>query len=205
MESSAKENIQNDKGLHLDYYPQFYSERQCDEIISNLQKLTYRSDEESSVVVRGKRIKIPRQQTAFADPNVRSYRFAGTSVGGSVWPDFLMNVREQIREQTNIDFNYILVNYYENGNNYIGYHHDDVRDLEPIGKEHIIASLSFGATRDFLLKHVGDKSVYKLPLQNGDLLLMRDDTNKKYKHSVPKRLRVAEPRWNLTFRKMKVS
>lgn len=58
-------------------------------------------------------------------------------------------------EDTAIRFDYVLINYYANGNNYIGYHSDDERDLKKNG---IIASLSLGASRDFCFQM--KKSMY---------------------------------------------
>ena len=187
----------------------FYNEEECAHIMEQLQGLTYNTDEESKVRVHSKWVNIPRKQVAFADEDTKPYRFAGTKVSGKEWPDFLVEIRDKLHEYLlanksiseefeQMELNYVLVNKYKDGKDYIGYHHDDERDLQfPV-----VVSLSFGATRDFLLKHVETKKVESLALKNGDLLIMYGNTNRMYKHSLPKRLRVHEERINLTFRAM---
>ena len=75
-------------------------------------------------------------------------------------------------------------------------------DEKELGTDPIIASLSFGANRDFIFKHKTDRSIenVKLHLKSGSLLLMLGSTQHYWKHSLPKRLKVKEPRINLTFR-----
>jgi alkylated DNA repair dioxygenase AlkB len=103
---------------------------------------------------------------------------------------------ETVLEET---FNFVLINLYENGTRYIGWHSDDEKDLRDGS---IIASLTFGAERDFILKNKETKAVTKIALPHNTLLIMGGDTQKNYWHSVPKRLRVKEPRVNMTWRQM---
>jgi alkylated DNA repair dioxygenase AlkB len=99
-------------------------------------------------------------------------------------------------------FNFALVNYYADGNDSITYHSDDERFL---GADPAIASFSFGAKRDFLLKHKTrkDVAVRKFELGSGDMLLMGGSTQKCWLHSIPKRAgaEAGRGRINITFRK----
>ncbi len=85
----------------------------------------------------------------------------------------------------------------------MGWHSDD----EPkLGFNPIIASLSFGATRQFQFKHRYNKQlhIHRLLLTSGSLLVMRDITQKYWKHCLPK-VRLSESvgeRVNLTFRRI---
>eukprot|EP01024_Parvocaulis_polyphysoides_P015817 TRINITY_DN1698_c0_g1_i1.p7 TRINITY_DN1698_c0_g1~~TRINITY_DN1698_c0_g1_i1.p7 ORF type:complete len:119 (-),score=14.45 TRINITY_DN1698_c0_g1_i1:878-1234(-) len=66
-----------------------------------------------------------------------------------------------------------------------------------------IASVSLGATRDFILRNEYDaehKILYELG--HGDVLVMAGATQKHWRHGVPKRANVVNPRINLTFRKI---
>ena len=118
---------------------------------------------------------------------------------------------------TNSTYNFCLVNYYANGADSISYHSDDERFL---GSLPTIASFSFGARRDFLMKHkpiqpgqdakaISDKPL-KLPLASGDMVLMRGTTQANWLHSVPKRSDKGkggdgvQGRINITFRKAMV-
>jgi alkylated DNA repair dioxygenase AlkB len=208
------------KDMHLVFSPSFYSEEKCQEILGKLQKLTFNSDQDSQVFIRGQWIYIPRKQVIFSNPETKKYSFAGTQINGQQWPEFLDEIRDDLNNHLiewgilSIDskyrLNHVIVNLYRNGEDYIGYHRDDERDLQLMpyhssSQEAVIVSLSFGATRDFFLQNIAAPVIkYELPLKNGDLLIIRGETNKKWKHSIPKRIKVKKPRYNLTFRIMKI-
>ena len=81
----------------------------------------------------------------------------------------------------------------------MGMHSDDEKEL---GATPTIASISLGAERTFILKSKLDphtKST-RIVLASGSLLPMRDDTQKNYKHGVPKETKTLSSRVNLTFR-----
>jgi alkylated DNA repair dioxygenase AlkB len=68
----------------------------------------------------------------------------------------------------------------------------------------IIASISLGAKRKFVLRHIDYKSndidKYIFDLDNGSLLIMNDSAAKlHWKHSLPK-MKNTGPRINITFR-----
>jgi len=77
-------------------------------------------------------------------------------------------------------------------------------DDEPgLGVQPIIASLSLGATGKFVLKARaagGDR--LELELGHGSLLVMRGDTQRNYKHSLPRTKKASGERINLTFRRI---
>lgn len=97
-----------------------------------------------------------------------------------------------------IEFNVCLLNYYENGQQRIGWH----SDREEIGRTTPIASVSLGTPRQFLLRSkengVGDRA--SLELENGSLVIMENACQMQYLHSVPKQSDVLTGRINLTFR-----
>jgi len=95
------------------------------------------------------------------------------------------------------NFNACLFNYYPTGDDGMGYHADNESEL---GNEPIIASVSLGATRKFVFKHRITKEKVEIPLQNGQLIVMRGQTQRHWLHSLPKTKKVTEGRINLTFR-----
>ncbi|KAF2751048.1 DNA repair family protein [Sporormia fimetaria CBS 119925] len=116
-------------------------------------------------------------------------------------PQCLDALRLTTELTTNQTFNFALVNYYASGSDSISYHSDDERFL---GSNPAIASFTFGASRDFYMKHkTKDVGVVKMNLQSGDCLLMRGTTQGCWLHSVPKRKggEVGKGRINITFRK----
>lgn len=62
---------------------------------------------------------------------------------------------------------------YHDGNEDVGWHSDDEKSL---GKNVIIASLSFGAERKFSFRHKQTKQTVSLVLEHGSLLVMKDAT-----------------------------
>ena len=177
-------------------------------ILAQLDSLTLNSDEESQVGVFGKKRTIPRQQTAFGAPGT-FYRFSGASVPARPFAEapFLERLRDRVRahlarqglaEDTEDVLNFVLVNKYRDGADHIGWHSDDERDL---AQEDPIASLSFGASRAFVMRLKADHGVKAtFQLGDGDLLVMKPGVQSLWDHSVPKRLRVTDARYNLTFR-----
>ncbi|KAI9103260.1 hypothetical protein DFS34DRAFT_642108 [Phlyctochytrium arcticum] len=113
-------------------------------------------------------------------------------------PVILLNLKAEVEKRTGAHFNFVLLNFYAGGSDSISYHSDDETFLGP---NPTIASLSLGGTRDFLMKHKKEKSrTEKFMLEDGDLLLMRGETQTQWLHAVPKRA-TAQPRINITFRK----
>jgi alkylated DNA repair dioxygenase AlkB len=108
----------------------------------------------------------------------------------------LEELRQKVSKFLGIEFNSVLVNLYRNGDDHVGMH----ADREEKGKP--IASLSFGATRKFRLRKIYKTKGYdfEFHLESGDLLIMKDNCQKVYKHGVPKEKGVRKPRLNLTFR-----
>jgi alkylated DNA repair dioxygenase AlkB len=83
-----------------------------------------------------------------------------------------------------------FVNYYENGEHKTGEHTD------PYGCD--IAGLSLGATRDLYFRHNQTKEKTNYVLNSGDIMVMMQSVNTNYKHAVPVRKRVKQPRVNIT-------
>ncbi|SFD30425.1 2OG-Fe(II) oxygenase superfamily protein [Algibacter pectinivorans] len=112
--------------------------------------------------------------------------------------DDLLLIKSKIESHLKVKFTSCLANLYRDGNDSNGWHADNEKDL---GKNPIIASVSFGAERVFNLKHKGDKSLKaKLNLQHGSLLLMQGSTQDNWLHQIPKTKKITEKRINLTFR-----
>jgi alkylated DNA repair dioxygenase AlkB len=84
----------------------------------------------------------------------------------------------------------------------MGWHSDDEKTL---GRNPVIASVSFGAERIFKLKHRESKEVVSLLLEHGSLLIMKGETQHYWVHTMPKTKKVTTPRVNLTFRQFFVA
>ncbi|KAL0482043.1 alpha-ketoglutarate-dependent dioxygenase [Acrasis kona] len=116
------------------------------------------------------------------------------------FPDGLESTLKIIKEATNAEYNFVLLNLYIDGSDHIGYHSD-----KEVDENSAIASLSIGGAREFLLRRIEDhKDKKTFFLGNGDLLIMKGTTQSAWQHSVPARSlnKLHHPRINFTFRSM---
>ncbi len=139
---------------------------------------------------------VPRL-TYFIAIKDKSYLYSGFKHVGKGWPEWIKPLLEKVNDASKIKFNGCLINLYRNGNDTMGWHADNEKELDP---DQPIASLSLGISRDFFFKHKTKKLRETLLLGNGDLLIMHPTCQKNWLHSLPARKKVKEPRINLTFR-----
>jgi alkylated DNA repair dioxygenase AlkB len=152
------------------------------------------------IEVYGKTHPIPRQQVWFADKEC-SYRYASLLITPLPWPPMLALLRERLRLELGIKTNGVLVNYYQNGQDTVGWHSDDEAE---ICQHSAIASISLGATRDFMIRHKRSQETFTLALSSGDLLIMQPGMQQTWQHALPRRAKVTQFRLNLTFRMLLV-
>ncbi|CAF0962713.1 unnamed protein product [Adineta steineri] len=114
-------------------------------------------------------------------------------------PPILNELKERVEQATDVKYNFVLVNFYANGQDSISYHSDDEHWL---GDQPCIASLSLGAERDFYMKNkTNDNLKQNFVLSSGDLIVMRGKTQHAWFHAVPKRISQLSGRINITFRR----
>eukprot|EP01132_Coremiostelium_polycephalum_P002395 gene2395-2962_t len=151
----------------------------------------------------GKTINIPRLQSWMADPDMPNAPSLFQKQPAVNWSEPMLHLKQSLENLLDTEFDYVLINYYRDGKDYIGFHADnEARNPE----FRTIASVSLGATRSFLIRHRSDlkntqKEQAKYSLTNGSLIVMDGEFQTHYKHSVPKELKVKDCRINLTFRK----
>jgi alkylated DNA repair dioxygenase AlkB len=153
------------------------------------------------IVMWGKTVAQPRLTAWYGDEE-SEYAYSGIHLSPLPWTALLLDLKKRVETASNITFNSVLLNYYRDNNDSMGFHSDDEREL---GNQPVIASLSFGEERTFILKHKTAKAVkpVQLKLASGSLLLMKSDTQKYWKHGINKEPRQCGPRVNLTFRCIK--
>ena len=151
------------------------------------------------ILLFGREVDSPRRSCWIGDPDAR-YRYSGADFMPRPWPQALLPVRARLREELGLDCNSVLANLYRDGRDAMGWHSDDEPEL---GAQPVIASLSLGATRRFLMKPRdarGPRVALELP--HGSLLLMAGDTQARYRHALPATAKAVGPRINLTFRRI---
>ncbi len=145
----------------------------------------------------GKAIPLPRLTAWHGDPG-KSYEYSGIKSEPHPWNSGLTHLKERIEQCAEHAFNCVLLNWYRDGQDSLSWHADDEKEL---GISPVIASANFGATRDFLIRKNDDHAQkLSIPLKHGTLLLMQGDMQHHWQHSVPKRPKIKENRFNLTFR-----
>ena len=117
----------------------------------------------------------------------------------SEWNETLSEIKKKVEKISESSFNACLANLYRDGKDSNGWHADNEKEL---GKNPIIASLSFGATRTFKLKHLQTNEKIDIELTTGSLLIMGGEMQHYWKHQIPKTKKFKAPRINLTFRKL---
>jgi len=165
-----------------------------DEVLARLVRETeWRQD---SIVVYGKRHLQPRLSAWHGE---KGYRYSGLTLAPLPFTPLLDTIRRAAQDATGHDYNSVLLNYYRDGGNSMGMHSDDEPELGPAPA---IASVSFGATRNFILRHKTTKETVKLPLGDGSLLFMGGALQAHWLHGINKTSRTIGARLNLTFRKI---
>ena len=165
----------------------------CNYLLNHLQTLPW---QQPSIWMFGRLVSIPRQQVWMGDAHC-SYRYSGVLFTPEPWTEPLRRLTLRVSEATDKPFNCVLLNRYQGGQDHMGWHSDDEQNL---GKNTVIASLSFGATRKFSFKHKHTANKVDLLLQSGQLLVMRGQTQQHWKHALMKSNKILQPRINLTFR-----
>ena len=170
-----------------------------------LTELPWQSD---IVTLFGKSHVTTRQIVWMGDHDVRYY-YSGQTRRAIPWTKQMLHVKRHIEQQLsssgiNVDFNSCLLNYYPSGEDGMGYHADDEKEL---GAQPIIASLSLGARRKFVFKHKTIRQKNKpvkveLYLESGQLIVMHGDTQDFWMHTITKTKTVTSGRISLTFRKV---
>jgi alkylated DNA repair dioxygenase AlkB len=149
---------------------------------------------QESVVVYGKRHLQPRLTAWHGEAG---YTYSGLHLAPLPMTPLLAQLRSAVEAATGHRYNSVLLNYYRDGADSMGMHSDDEPELGP---HPAIASLSYGATRSFVLRHKRTKRTLKFDLADGNVLLMAGALQKNWLHGINKTAKPTGPRLNLTFR-----
>lgn len=158
-----------------------------------LKEVNFKNDES---VIFGKHY-VMNRLTGWVGDDSFFYGYSQIKRQANPWTKNLLKLRFFVEESTGHQYNSCLLNYYPTGEDGMGWHADNEKEL---GVNPVIASLSLGAERKFSFKHIGTKEKVDLKLSNGSLLLMSGVIQHYWKHTLPKTKKIKSPRMNLTFR-----
>ena len=182
------------------YYLRHLPLRQPPHVVMNqlIDEVPWRAE---NIVVWGKTYPQPRLIAWYGDVGM-NYTYSGIQLVPLPWTPMLLDIKSRVEAATHTDFNSVLLNYYRDEQDSMGLHSDDEPEL---GERPILASISLGEERIFILRHKRAKALkpVRLKLASGSLLLMRGETQRYWKHGIDKETRPCGPRINLTFRRIR--
>lgn len=196
FQMSTEENLLPYKG-EVYYHQAFFSEAESQLFWAKLSREIAWKHE--PIWMFGKQVMQPRLTALYGDPT-KPYGYSGIEMQPVAWTDYLMKIKSAIEKEANEEFTHVLLNYYRNGADSMGWHRDNEKVLGP---NPTIASVSFGASRSFQFRLYENKRLKKsIELENGSLLIMKGECQHAWEHQIPKTKKVLGGRINLTFRKL---
>lgn len=190
---TAPEQLTLSTHAAVQYHPQFIDAQTSKALLTQwTQELDW---VRSEITLFGKKIPIPRLNAWYGD---KPYSYSGTQFAAKPLTAELAAIKQEVEKISQLTFNSVLINWYRDGQDCMGWHSDDEASL---GKSPQIASVSLGQCRRFLLREKKDHSNKRtINLENGSLLLMLGETQSQWQHSLPRSTKPMEDRINLTFR-----
>ncbi len=131
----------------VNYFGKLFSEEESEHYLANLLKtIQWKHDE---IVLFGKKITTKRKVAWYGNAGLE-YTYSKTTKVALSWTAELLKIKTSIEAKTGESFNSCLLNLYHSGEEGMGWHSDDEKDLT---RNSAIASVSFGAERKFVFKH----------------------------------------------------
>jgi alkylated DNA repair dioxygenase AlkB len=183
-------------GSSLDLYESWLPEAKATALFSSL--LAQAQWEQKAIRIAGREVMQPRRTAWYGDAEA-VYTYSGLRNVPLPWLPTLLDLRARLSAEMGVFFNGALLNHYRDGNDSMGFHADDEAELGP---NPVVASISLGETRRFLLRHVKNKNArLDLDLPHGSLLLMGGTLQHDFRHALPKQADKGA-RINITFRRV---
>jgi alkylated DNA repair dioxygenase AlkB len=183
-------------GAWLDYFVAWIETHEADLVLTALRdELTW---EQREIVIFGRRVLQPR---LIAWAGSFGYRYSGQTLEPREATPAVAGLIARVAGHTRVPFNHVLLNRYRDGRDSLGLHADDEPEL---GRDPVVATLSLGATRRFVVKPRRPSlgSGHTLDVEHGSLLVMGGTCQRHYVHGVPRQAAATGERVSLTFRRL---
>lgn len=178
-------------GGWIRYWADFFGQAEADRLFEALQRQVAWEQ------LRSRFGPFPRLTAFAAEPGI-AYRYSGVVHEGRGWTATLLEIKRRVEVTAGAEFNGVLLNRYRDGRDSMGRH----ADAEPeLGRNPLVASVSFGAIRLFVLRHKGTRETLRLNPTHGSLLIMGGTIQHHWQHELPKTQEPVGERINLTFRR----
>lgn len=182
---------------HIRYRPKWVDAQRADHWLQQLSQQTPWT--QPQIKLYGRSIAVPRLVAWYGDTGA-AYRYSGLVHDPLPWTPLLTDIRKRVEQEIGEPLNGVLLNFYRNGQDAMGWHSDDEPEL---GVQPLVVSLNLGATRRFDFRRKGASRIeYSLELEHGSLLVMSGPTQHHWQHQIARTRKVATRRINLTFRQI---
>lgn len=181
----------------ISYEKEWMTHQEADALMQQL--LQQEEWEQRNIIALGKERTQPRLMSWAGE---LPYRYSGQTLPPKSFTPILHSIKERIEEYCNHEFNHVVLNRYRDGRDHMSAHADNEPEL---GKNPLIAALSLGVPRRFMLRHKNKKfkgGKKKIVLHHGSLLIMGGDIQHRWRHSVPATGGPTGERINLTLRQL---
>ena len=182
----------------VEYISDFLSVEEAN-LLYTLLIETYHIDKSKlSICFDDKIIETDSYKILFSTEKLMQQKSHPEHIHGKVYPWFglMKTLKERVEKLTNQTFEIAMCLYYPNGEYFAPYHFDQLTS----GKKTILPSISLGEVREFSFKRNESDHSYSLDLANGSILIMKEHSQSRYTHSLPKNSKYKNGRINITFR-----
>lgn len=191
--ADANKNLLPFDGI-VNYHGMIFSIAEADKFLNVLS--TDISWEHDEVMMFGKKI-ITKRKVAWYGDKPFDYTYSHVKKSALPWTSALKAIKDKVEACSGETYNSCLLNLYHSGEEGMGWHTDNEKELK---KDGAIASISFGALRKFCFKHKETDEKVDLQLEHGSLVVMKGTIQSNWLHRLPPSKKVSQPRINLTFR-----
>lgn len=183
------------EGAYTDYEPRWIEAAPAKSLYESLVDAHHW--EQRPIHVFGKAVMQPRLIAWSGD---LPYAYSGQVLEPRPHSEPIAELLANVVSAVGVEFNHVLLNRYRDGNDNMGMHADDEPEL---GRDPVIAALSLGVSRTFILVHKRQRHRrVAMTLTDGSLLVMGGTIQHRWRHGVPKQRSVSGERINVTFRRI---
>ena len=149
------------------------------------------------IILFGKECSQQRDVGFFSNES-EGYKYSNKLMASQPLTDNMKLLLEFVNNLYSSEYNGILINRYDSGEQYIGAHSDDETSLDKNG----VIALSYGTERKFRIRDKITKKIrLDVPLSHLSIIHMGGEFQKEFTHEVPVEKKVKGKRISLTFRK----
>jgi alkylated DNA repair dioxygenase AlkB len=183
---------------HAEYLQDFLEKNEANELFQELfelvKPLDYKFKTFSGEVVETDFKKIIFLEKELKNQNAFPFEFWGNSMEKT---ESLYSLTKKIESYVGQYFEVCVLVFYPNGNSGVDFH----SDFSAFGDTTTLPSISLGEEREFQLRNKESYETYSKVLRHGSMIIMGENCQNNYEHSLPINPSYSNPRINLTFRR----